>query len=138
MHQRNLGSEEFVQLGRGAIFFGLGSDAIGQPLSIFITRSGGLPIPGRQLSGSNNDTTDPASVMPFSSERAYAARGAVREWANYAPASISLDEFLNVWLPGMSEDGFLVGTNWNAYLVGKECDPTELRDELLASFHNVT
>jgi hypothetical protein len=87
------------------------------------------------VSPSNDDTT-PASVMPFWSDRAYAARCAVREWANYAPASISLDEFLNVWLPGMSEDGFLVGTNWNGYLVGKECDPTQLRDELLASLNN--
>jgi hypothetical protein len=51
MHQRNLWSEERVQLGRSAIFFGLGSDAIGQPLSIFITRSDDLPIAARRLSG---------------------------------------------------------------------------------------
>jgi len=54
IHQRDLWSEEFVQLGRAAIFFGLGSDAIGQPLSIFITRSDDLPIADRRLSGEFN------------------------------------------------------------------------------------
>jgi len=36
--------------------------------------------------------------------------------------------FLYRWLPGMSADEVLAGTNWNQGLVGTEIDPFELRE----------
>jgi hypothetical protein len=74
IHQRDLWSEEFVQLGRAAIFFGLGSDAIGQSLSIFITRSHDLPNADRRLSGEFNSRGESVwleylDVMAFDSKR---------------------------------------------------------------------
>lgn len=59
-------------------------------------------------------------VMLFWSDRAYAARCARAEWADFAPAAIPLETFLKAWLPGMTEDGFLVGPNWDGNLCGIE------------------
>lgn len=78
----------------------------------------------------SNDEDEDADVIPFWSDRAYAARCAADEWEEYAPESIPLEAFLEAWLPGMSEEGTLVGTNWNAQLTGAEVDPLELREEL--------
>ena len=80
----------------------------------------------------SNDEDEDGDVIPFWSDRAYAARCAVDEWAEYEPESIPLEAFLEAWLPGMSEDGTLVGTNWNAQLTGAEVDPMDLREELTA------
>lgn len=70
------------------------------------------------------------SVMPFWSDRAYAARCASAEWSEYRPSAIPLTQFVDTWLPGMVRDGILVGTNWNVDLIGEEVDPTTLRSEL--------
>jgi len=43
-------------------------------------------------------------------------------------AYVSLFDFLYRWLPGMSADEVLAGTNWNQGLVGTEIDPFELRE----------
>jgi len=84
---------------------------------------------------SSNDTEDEGAeertVYPFWSDRAYAARVARNDWAHYEPASIPLVEFLDAWLPGMAAEGHLVGTNWNAYLVGLEVEPLDLLDQIL-------
>ncbi|WDF02381.1 MULTISPECIES: DUF2750 domain-containing protein [Bacillaceae] len=41
-----------------------------------------------------------------------------------------LTEFKKDWLHGMNEDGLLVGTNWNAKLIGLEVEPMILYKEL--------
>ncbi len=69
-------------------------------------------------------------VMPFWSDRAYAARAARDEWAAYEPASISLDAFIETWLEGMHDDGALVGTNWDADNAGMEIPAADLTREL--------
>jgi hypothetical protein len=74
---------------------------------------------------------DGKEVMPFWSDRAYAARAAKDEWADYEPTSIDLDSFIDKWLRGMNKDNLLVGTNWNAHLMGLEVEPAELARELL-------
>jgi hypothetical protein len=70
-------------------------------------------------------------VMPFWSDRAYAARAAKDEWAEYEATSIDLDSFIDNWLLGMNKGGLLVGTNWNAHLMGLEVAPVELAEALL-------
>jgi hypothetical protein len=69
--------------------------------------------------------------MPFWSDRAYAARVAKEEWADYEPTSIAVDPFIDNWLAGMNRDGILVGTNWDAHLTGMEVEPAELAKDLL-------
>ncbi|MDB6026527.1 MAG: hypothetical protein JWM68_2750 [Verrucomicrobiales bacterium] len=68
--------------------------------------------------------------MPFWSDRAGAAACAKEEWSGFEPTSIPLEEFVENWLPGMAEDGVVVGTNWNADLGGVESKPLELKQEL--------
>ena len=46
--------------------------------------------------------------------------------------SIPLDLFLDEELDRVEQAGFLVGTNWNARLVGLEVEPLDLLAELRA------
>jgi len=77
----------------------------------------------------SNDSED-RRVMPFWSDRAYAAQCAKDGWAAYQATPIPLQEFLEEWLPGLANDSFIVGTNWNVHLFGREIDPTKLAEEL--------
>jgi hypothetical protein len=70
-------------------------------------------------------------VYPFWSDEAEAGIHCTEEWADYVPTRLALDRFIDTWLPGMSEDGILVGTNWDAELTGPEVDPDVLAQELL-------
>jgi hypothetical protein len=78
-------------------------------------------------SGEYEDT----DVYPFWSDESYALMHCSDEWDGYVPASLDLDLFIDTWLAGMSEDGVLVGTNWDAELSGMEVEPDELAQELL-------
>jgi len=70
-------------------------------------------------------------VYPFWSDEAEARVHCTDDWAHFAPASLPLDVFVDTWLAGMSEDGVLVGTNWDADLSGVEVEPDDLARELL-------
>ena len=69
-------------------------------------------------------------VLVFWSDRAYAARHAVDEWADYVPTVIPLEAFMQRWLPGMQRDGALAGVNFNADLAGVELRPEALLEAL--------
>ena len=71
-------------------------------------------------------------VYPFWSDEAGAAVHATGDWASYQTASLDLDLFIDTWLAGMSEDGLLVGTNWDAELSGVELEPEDVARDLLA------
>lgn len=73
------------------------------------------------------------SVMPFWSDRAYAQRAARNEWAHYAPTPLSLAQFVETWLVGMSADRVLVGTNWDANICGVQVEPADLARQLTAT-----
>ena len=70
-------------------------------------------------------------VYPFWSDETDASRHCSDEWADYVPASLDLGLFIDTWLAGMSEDGVLVGTNWDKELSGLEVEPDDLARELL-------
>ncbi|MGE5153256.1 MAG: DUF2750 domain-containing protein [Bdellovibrio bacteriovorus] len=70
-------------------------------------------------------------VYPFWSDEAEARLHCADDWAGFVPDSLPLDVFIDTWLAGMSEDGVLVGTNWDAELSGLELEPDELAQELL-------
>jgi hypothetical protein len=73
---------------------------------------------------------DPATVLLFFSDQAYARRCQKAHFPDHEVCSISLFNFLYRWLPGMSGDGVLAGPNWNQHLVGSELDPFELRERI--------
>jgi hypothetical protein len=85
------------------------------------------PSNGDDEEGETNEVRD---VLPVWSDHAYAKQCAKDEWSDYEPTPIPLEGFLRAWLPGMARDGVLVGTNWNAHLIGLEVEPLELRQEL--------
>jgi len=64
--------------------------------------------------------------MLFWSDRAYAARCAKDEWVEYKPSEIGLGRLVAAWLPGMEQDGHLVGTHWSGNLTGLEIEPADL------------
>jgi hypothetical protein len=64
-------------------------------------------------------------VMPFWSDRAYAARATKDEWVEYKPTAIDIDSFIDNWLRDMNKDGLLVGTNWNTHLIMLKVEPAE-------------
>jgi hypothetical protein len=70
-------------------------------------------------------------VYPFWTEESAAAAHCTDDWAGFKPTSLALDLFIDTWLAGMSEDGVLVGTNWDADLMGLEVEPSDLAEELL-------
>jgi len=69
---------------------------------------------------------DGATVFPVWSDRAYAKRCAQGEWRDSEPFPVTLEDFIDSWLPGMHGNGERVGPNWNGDLVGKEVMPLDL------------
>lgn len=69
-------------------------------------------------------------VLMFWSDRAGAQSHAQDEWSDHTPTEISLDEFIDNWLPGMDEDDALVGLDWTTDLSGPEIEPLDLADQL--------
>jgi hypothetical protein len=47
-------------------------------------------------------------MMPFWPEQEFAELSARDKWSGYAGRSISLGDFVNKWLPGLTRDGRLV------------------------------
>ncbi|WDP91818.1 MAG: DUF2750 domain-containing protein [Desulfobacter sp.] len=77
---------------------------------------------------SNED--EETTILLFWSDRAYATRAKKETFPEFEEASMDLFDFLFRWLPGMSGDGVLAGTNWTQDLIGVEKDPYELREEI--------
>ncbi|UJF18328.1 DUF2750 domain-containing protein [Vibrio sp. SS-MA-C1-2] len=67
-----------------------------------------------------------SEVMPFWSSKEDAAAHNVEEWSDFEVLEIPLDIFVQDWLVTLSEDGVLLGLNWNAQLEGVEIEPTAL------------
>ena len=85
----------------------------------------------RRWAVSDSNEFQETDVIPFWSDRAYAARAAKDEWSTYEPTQIVLSEFIDTWLKGMNDHGFLVGTNWDGALRGLEVESAQLAKELL-------
>lgn len=69
-------------------------------------------------------------VMPFWSSEEAARACASEEWAEYRVSGLPLEDFIQQWLPGMQEDGYLVGTDWDVETAGPEIEPEELAEVL--------
>ncbi len=82
------------------------------------------------VANSISDDDDETTILLFWSDRPYATRAKKEEFPEFEEASMDLFDFLFRWLPGMSRDGVLAGTNWTQDLIGVEKDPFELREEI--------
>ncbi|MFT6208531.1 MAG: hypothetical protein ACJA0T_002454 [Colwellia sp.] len=51
-------------------------------------------------------------VMPLWSSQELAQKHCVNEWQEYVPTKITLSDWLEFWLEDLSEDGVIVGINW--------------------------
>ncbi len=74
---------------------------------------------------------NPLDLLCFWSDKSGANACIHSEWAGYQITEITLSEFLENWCIGMSNDGMLVGTNFDRNLFGYEVDPLELLLEIL-------
>lgn len=70
-----------------------------------------------------------SDVMPFWSQPEFAQIHCVDDWSIYKPVPVSLEEFLEEWLPGMHDDVVLIGVNWNDEMEGDEMEPLDLLSE---------
>ena len=50
--------------------------------------------------------------MPLWSTQELALQHCVDEWKDYVPTKITLSDWLEFWLEDLSEDGVIVGINW--------------------------
>lgn len=69
-------------------------------------------------------------VLPFWSDRSAAEKHVKGDWRAHKPEPISLDDFIDIWLRGMDEDGALVGPNWSNDLAGLEVEPGDVVEKL--------
>jgi Protein of unknown function (DUF2750) len=76
------------------------------------------------------DDEEPATVLLFFSDQAYAKRAQSQHYPTHRPESMTLFNFVYRWLPGMSGDDALAGPNWTGDLIGLELDPFELREAI--------
>jgi len=90
-------------------------------------------IEGFATSASNDFENEDGALglICFWSERALAKFCAKDEWLEYIPTEILLESFIENWCIGMSNDGLIVGINFDQNLFGFEIEPLELIKALL-------
>lgn len=71
-------------------------------------------------------------VMPLWSSEALAQKHCTDEWQQYLPMKITLSDWLEYWLEDLSEDGVIVGINWQEQ--SSETDENEYLEIDLAEF----
>ena len=71
-------------------------------------------------------------VMPLWSNEALAQKHCTDEWQQYLPMKITLSDWLEYWLEDLSEDGVIVGINWQEQ--SSETDENEYLEIDLAEF----
>jgi|SRR5690625_657989 len=69
-------------------------------------------------------------VMPFWSSAAGASACAGDEWEGFDAVEIPLDDFITDWLPGMAEDNYAIGLDWEADASGTALTPLMLLEAL--------
>jgi uncharacterized protein DUF2750 len=88
---------------------------------------GGYPAP---------TTREGVRTQPFWSSRSRVERivATVPAYAGFDVEEIPLDEFLERWLPGLEQDGLLVGVNWSGpRATGYDVEPDAVRAAIAAA-----
>ncbi|AIZ64307.1 hypothetical protein PK28_12560 [Hymenobacter sp. DG25B] len=84
---------------------------------------------------SESNEFDNTELIPFWSDRAYAAACAKNEWSDYTPAEIPLVEFLENWCVGIHIDNGLIGTNMDSNMFCKEIEPLQLILDIISKMN---
>jgi hypothetical protein len=74
-------------------------------------------------------TAEGRRAQPFWSSQSRAAKvvAEVPAYAAFSPAAIPWDKFCETWVPGLTQDGLLVGVNWSGpRAIGFDMEPEEL------------
>src|SRR5262245_25508407 len=79
---------------------------------------------------SSNDVEDedgePIPLICFWSGSALARSCKKDDWSGYDVVEVSLNDFLENWCIGMSNDGLLLGTDFDQNMFGFESDPLDI------------
>ncbi|WP_419868700.1 DUF2750 domain-containing protein [Chryseobacterium sp. CT-SW4] len=86
----------------------------------------GLSDDGWALLGDNNENR----VLPLWPEKEFAELCAVDQWKDYKPELIELDNFLEKWIPGMTNDKTLVNIFSTPNAKGIVITPNDLLSDL--------
>ena len=73
-----------------------------------------------------NKNGEDLGLICFWSDKNLATACAIDDWDDYKPSEILLSEFIEHWCLGMSNDGFIVGCNFDQNMFGEELDPLDL------------
>lgn len=74
----------------------------------------------------HEDPEDYSEAMPIWIDAASAKRCAVGEWSTYEPTELTLEEFVEGFIPALDEEGSWVGLNFGPDEQGDVVDPVEL------------
>ena len=81
--------------------------------------------------------TDGKRAMPFWSSQARTLHliSIASQFAGFEPVPLSWEVFCDRWLPGLEQDGLMVGVNWvGATASGFDMHPAELKRNVEAAF----
>lgn len=86
----------------------------------------GLNDKGWALLGDNNGN----NILPLWPEKEFAELCAVDQWKDYKPELIELNNFLEKWIPGMTNDKTLVNIFSTPNTKGTVVSPNDLHSDL--------
>ena len=78
-------------------------------------------------------TSEEESCLPVWPDEALAKACAEAEWNDFEPLAISLSDWLEKWVPGMTNDGHLVAVFPNQNTESVIVPPTELAEDMAVS-----
>jgi hypothetical protein len=84
---------------------------------------------GGWASCESKDYEDTA-IFLFWSSKEQAAEHCIDDWKDFEPTEISLEDFLNVWLPGLDQEDHMIGMNWIVKHYGLEVEPMDIASKL--------
>lgn len=76
-------------------------------------------------------------VVPFWPEKEFADLCVGDQWKKYSPKSISIEDFMEKWLPGMEGDGRQISVFYKNISNGLIKSPKEVSDDLEAELKNL-
>jgi hypothetical protein len=92
--------------------------------------AGGFPAPV---------TASGKRAQPFWSSRSRVERivKSVPAYSGFEPYEVSWEDFCNKWVPGLANDGLLIGVNWSGKrAVGYDIEPERLQQSVQALIDN--
>lgn len=95
---------------------------------------------GYATSSSNeleDEKGNPVEIICFWSDISIAKSCIENEWSEYEVCELNLSDFLENWCIGMSNDGLLIGTNFDKNLFGYEIEPLDLVLEIISELNTL-